>query len=147
VNIGLRAARAEDYAFALALYVETIKPYAVAYVRWVDAEQNARFARLWTPANTRIITADGVDVGWLEASERASEIFLKQMFVAPAYQRHGIGSHLLQWLLDQWAATGKPVVLGVLKNNPARGLYERLGFAVIGETQTKFMMRRESTRS
>jgi len=36
-----------------------------------------------------------------------------------------------------------PIVLGVLKNNPARRFYERLGFTVVGETDMKFMMRRE----
>jgi len=143
-DIGLRAARAEDYAFALGLYVETIKPYTVAYMDWVDEEQNARFARLWTPADTRIITADGVDVGWLEASESGPEVFLKQIYVAPAHQRRGIGSAILRRLLDQWTSTKKPVVLGVLKNNPARRLYERMGFAVTGETEMKFMMRREA---
>ncbi len=78
-KVGLRAAAADDYAFALAIYVETIKPYTVAYM--------------------------------------------------------------------EWAATNKAVVLGVLKNNPARRLYERLGFAVASETDTKFMMRREARPS
>jgi len=141
-TIALRPARPVDYDFALALYVETIKPYTMAYMDWVDAEQVARFAGLWTPADTQIITLDGVDIGWLEASEASSEIFLKQFYVTPAHQRHGVGTEVMQRLLRQWPA-GKPVVLGVLKNNPARRLYERLGFALAGETETKFVMRRE----
>ncbi len=31
--------------------------------------------------------------------------------------------------------------LGVLKNNPARRLYEREGFKVIGENDYKFLMK------
>jgi ribosomal protein S18 acetylase RimI-like enzyme len=46
-------------------------------------------------------------------------------------------------LLAEWEPTRKPVVLGVLKNNPARRLYERLGFLVVGESEMKFMMRHE----
>jgi GNAT superfamily N-acetyltransferase len=140
----LRPAQANDYDFALRLYVETIKPYTVAYMAWVDEVESARFARLWAPADTRIITLDGTDVGWVEASELPAEIFLKQMYVMPGHQRRGIGTQVLRFLLQQWTATGKPVVLGVLKNNPARRLYERSGFTIVGETEMKFMMRREA---
>ncbi len=146
-KVGLRAAAADDYAFALAIYVETIKPYTVAYMEWIDAEQTARFARLWMPAEVRIITADGMDAGWMQASESGPQVVLKQMYLAPRYQRQGIGSQILRLRLDEWAATNKAVVLGVLKNNPARRLYERLGFAVTSETDTKFMMRREARPS
>jgi len=108
-KVGLRAAAADDYAFALAIYVETIKPYTVACMEWIDAEQTARFARLWMPAEVRVITAHGADVGWLQASETGPEIFLKQMYVAPAHQRRGIGSEILRRLLDRWEITKKPV--------------------------------------
>ena len=141
--IRLRPAQADDYDFALGLYVETIKPYTIAYMAWDESVEAARFARLWMPGNTRIITRNGVAIGWLAAIERASDIFLQQLYIAPAYQRRGIGTQVMELLLVQWNTTGKPIVLGVLKNNPARRLYERLGFTVVGETETKFMMRRE----
>jgi GNAT superfamily N-acetyltransferase len=142
-GIDLRPATHDDYPFALDLYVETIKPYTLAYMPWDEAEQAARFKRLWTPADTRIISRDGADVGWIEAAEREGDIFLKQMYVLPAEQRRGIGTQVLGMLFEEWAPTGKPVVLGVLKNNPARRLYERHGFAVMSETDSKFLMRRE----
>ena len=139
----LRPARAEDYGFALALYVETIKPYTVAFMPWIDAVESARFARLWAPADTRIITLDGADIGWVEAADTGAEIFLKQIYLLPARQQLGIGTQIMKLLLKEWELTQRPIVLGVLKNNPARRLYERLGFAVVGETDMKFLMRRE----
>jgi len=66
------------------------------------------------------------------------------MFVVPAQQRRGIGTRVLRMLIDEWTPTGRPVVLGVLKNNPARRLYDRLRFIVTGETEMKFMMRRDT---
>ena len=141
--VALREARAEDYNFALALYTQTIKPYTVAFMPWIDAVEAARFARLWSPTDTRIITLDGADVGWVEAADTGAEIFLKQFYVLPAQQRRGIATQVMGWLLKEWEAAQRPVVLGVLKNNPARRLYERLGFALIGETDMKFLMRRE----
>ena len=141
--VALRPARAEDYNFALALYVETIKPYTVAFMPWVDAVETARFARLWAPADTRVITLDGADVGWVEASDTGAELVLKQFYIAPAQQKRGIGTQVMDLLLKEWQSAGKPIVLNVLKNNPARRLYQRLGFATVGETDMKFLMRRE----
>jgi ribosomal protein S18 acetylase RimI-like enzyme len=142
--IALRPARADDYGFALALYTETVKPYTIAFMPWVETVEAARFARQWAPADTRIITHDNADVGWLEATDTGTEIFLKQFYVAPAWQRRGIGTQIMRVLLKEWQAIDKPIVLGVLKNNPARRLYERLGFATVGETDMKFFMRREA---
>jgi len=142
-SVNLRPARADDYAFALGLYVETIKPYTVEFMAWVDEVENARFARLWTSSDTQMITLDERDVGWLEASDTGPEIFLKQLYVTPALQRRGIGTQVMWLLLEEWQGTRKPILLGVLKNNPARRFYERLGFTVVGETDMKFMMRRE----
>ena len=51
----------------------------------------------------------------------------------PAHQRHGIRSSLLRQIQVAAATRGVPVRLNVLKVNPACALYERLGFAVVGE--------------
>lgn len=141
--IELRPARQNDYRFAISLYFETMKPYASVWMQWVDAEQELRFAHLWRPEDTRIIVLDrGPDVGWLEFSEDAEEMFLKQLYVTPAHQGRGIGSSVMTRLLEEAREARKPIRLSVLKNNPALRLYERLGFAVVGETEFKFLMRR-----
>jgi ribosomal protein S18 acetylase RimI-like enzyme len=49
---------------------------------------------------------------------------------------------VLSRILAAAAAKGKPVELSVLKNNPARRLYDRLGFAVVTEDEMKYYMRR-----
>ena len=43
---------------------------------------------------------------------------------------------------EQADAAHLPLELQVLKVNPAKGLYERLGLAVIDETKTHYLMRR-----
>ena len=141
--VALREACAEDYNFALALYTQTIKPYTIAFMPWIDAVESARFKRLWSLADTRIITLDGAEVGWVEATDTGEELVLKQFYIAPARQKRGIGTQVMDLLLKEWQSAGKPIVLNVLKNNPARRLYQRLGFATVGETDMKFLMRRE----
>jgi ribosomal protein S18 acetylase RimI-like enzyme len=60
----------------------------------------------------------------------------------PAEQLRGIGTYLTRRLCDQADAANLPLELQVLKVNPAKRLYERLGSATIGETDTHYLMRR-----
>jgi ribosomal protein S18 acetylase RimI-like enzyme len=140
--INLRPARADDYTFALNLYLETIKPYASEWFAWVPDEQETQFSDLWRSDDTRIIVLDGKDVGWVEIRRTGDEIFLKQLYVAPAYQGCGIGTHVVLHMLAEWTGIVRSMALFVLKNNPAIRFYRRLGFSAVHETNTKFVMRR-----
>jgi GNAT superfamily N-acetyltransferase len=138
----LRLGMATDYTFALAVYLSTMRPYTEELMVWDEQKQIASFARQWKLEDVRVICADGCDVGWLQAIETPSEIILQQFFVVPEHQRAGIGTEVLASLLAHWKPTAKPIVLTVLKNNPARRLYERFGFFVVGEVGAKVQMRR-----
>ena len=49
----------------------------------------------------------------------------------------------MRLLIEEAASTEKAVALAVVKINPARRLYERLGFRVTHEDQHKLYMRRD----
>ena len=140
-HIDLQQAKAEHYDFALHLYLLTMRPYMQELIVWDEQEQRASFAAQWKREEVRIISVDGKDVGWLQVAELPAEIRLQKFFVSPQYQRSGIGSEVLRNLLATWRSTGKKIVLKVLKNNPARRLYERLGFSVVAEAGVTFRMR------
>ena len=77
------------------------------------------------------------------SEQRDDLVFLGVIEIAPDHQSRGIGTKLVQGLLNEADSRGVPVELQVLKvNHPARRFYERLEFAVIGETQTHYLMRR-----
>jgi ribosomal protein S18 acetylase RimI-like enzyme len=141
MTIDLRPACSDDYDFALRLYVEAIRPLAGAWIKWVEADQEAQFASLWRQDDTRIITLDGQEIGWVEFRSTGDELFLKQLYIAPKHQRQGIGSQIIR-LLNERARTAKSMALFVLKNNPAFRFYERHGFEVVRETHTTLVMRR-----
>lgn len=142
MTIALRPACSDDYAFALTLYVETIKPLASAWMDWIEAVQEVLFASLWRPGDTRIIVLNGQEIGWIELRQTGDEIFLKQLYISPAHQRCGTGSQVMRLLLEKPRGTAKSMALFVLKNNPAFQFYRRHGFDVVRETSTKFVMRR-----
>src|SRR5262249_46849624 len=96
----------------------------------------------WGMAEVSVITLDQADVGWLALQETAGSILLGHFYVEPRFQNRGVGSMILSRLLATAAGKGKPVELSVLKNNPARRLYDRLGFAGVSEDGMRYHMRR-----
>jgi ribosomal protein S18 acetylase RimI-like enzyme len=142
-NITLRPATRDDYDFLWALLVDTLRPYVEATWGWDEAYQRVRFRDHFDPARQHIVLVDRVAVGVFCVEWREDCIFLSNIGIRPAYQGRGIGTRLIQDLLDEGQARGAPVELQVLKVNPARGLYERLGFVVSDESETHWGMRWE----
>lgn len=63
------------------------------------------------------------------------------MAIDPTRQGRGLGTEIVRNLLAEAAAARVPVELQVLKVNPARRLYERLGFTVFAEATIHYRMR------
>jgi len=91
----------------------------------------------------QIITSDGADIGWMPRAHESDALYLGQIYIDAAFQRCGIGTEIINDLIDQATQAGLPVTLGVVKINPALGLCERLGFRITHADDRKFYMRRE----
>jgi GNAT superfamily N-acetyltransferase len=61
---------------------------------------------------------------------------LIQIQLTPSLQGQGFGAQLIQSIISQARQAGASLKLDVLKANPARRLYERLGFTTIAETRS-----------
>jgi GNAT superfamily N-acetyltransferase len=59
----------------------------------------------------------------------------------PEYRRHGLGTALLEAILDEGARRRLPVSIYVERFNPARALYNRLGFQLIEDQDVYLLMR------
>ncbi|MHB8635040.1 MAG: GNAT family N-acetyltransferase [Fimbriimonadaceae bacterium] len=75
---------------------------------------------------------DGQPVGY-EAVHVAEEIHLIDIALKPEYRNQGIGAHRMRHLQALARDCGKSVILSVEVFNPAKRLYERMGFSVIAE--------------
>jgi ribosomal protein S18 acetylase RimI-like enzyme len=138
----LRPASVEDYDFLYALQRATYRDYVIqTWGRWDEAWQQDYFRSHFDPAQEQIIVVDGQDAGALSVDRRPDELFLANIQILPAYQNRGLGTALIRQLLTEAQARGVPLALHVLRVNPARWLYERLGFRVVEETPTHFVMR------
>jgi ribosomal protein S18 acetylase RimI-like enzyme len=76
-----------------------------------------------------------VAAGLLLLRTEPSELFLGRVYLVPEYQNSGIGTHLLRQLMIRAEREQKPLRLRVLVNNPARRLYERVGFRLTHSTE------------
>lgn len=82
---------------------------------------------------------------WL-VERRPSELFLARVMLHPDWQGRGIASALIRELQDEARAASLPLALQVWEENPARTLYERLGFRVSGAVEFRVQMRWEPSQ-
>jgi ribosomal protein S18 acetylase RimI-like enzyme len=137
-----RPATWQDSAFAYALHRSVLRQYVeLSYGPWDEMWQQRYFEQHFQPEQCQVVTSDGEDVGMACVLVGGNEIQVRTLEVLPEHQRKGIGTFVLQSIRREASATGKDVTLQVLKVNPARRLYERLGFTLIGETEKHYLMR------
>jgi GNAT superfamily N-acetyltransferase len=141
-EIILRPAQPRDFAFCERVYFDEMG-WIIEALKLDLARHRDGFTRQWQCAEVRIISTEIGHVGWLQTAPADEAIFLAQLYLEGRFQRQGIGSRVMRLLIEEAASTEKAVALAVVKINPARRLYERLGFRVTHEDQHKLYMRRD----
>jgi ribosomal protein S18 acetylase RimI-like enzyme len=136
----LRQATAGDFEFLFELRRATLREYVEAIWGWDDADQLERFRTRFEPARIDIVVADGRDAGYLQLTWWPEHAYVDALFIRPEFQRRGLGTAILHDIQRQASARGLPVRLQVLVTNPARHLYERLGFRTVEEGPTHVAM-------
>jgi len=81
-----------------------------------------------------IIELDGVAVGCVATDWKGDHLFIDKLYIAPSFQRNGIGASVLGTIVSQAAKRGVPTMLSVLTTNPADWFYRREGFELMSET-------------
>jgi ribosomal protein S18 acetylase RimI-like enzyme len=139
--IGYRPAMESDIDFLFALHIATMKEYVDKTWGWEDDFQESLFRRNYVPSGIQIVTYLGRDMGMLSMEERDADIFLRAIEIHPEYQGKGIATAIVNRIIADGVQKMKPVFLRVLRVNPAKRLYDRLGFSVVEETATHFYMK------
>jgi GNAT superfamily N-acetyltransferase len=140
-QIDFRPAVENDIDFLYTLHVATMKEYVDKIWGWDDAFQESNFRKNYVPAEIQIVMLDGEEIGMISLEHKVDEIFLRIIEIRPGYQRQGLGTAIIHTIINDATRQKKPVSLRVLKANPAKRLYERLGFRTIEETLTHYIMK------
>lgn len=131
----------EDEPALLAIHAST-RAHEMALVDWTDAQKDA-FLRMQFDAQLRhyratcpgaafqVIECDGEVVGRYYVHVSDSDVRVIDISLLPHVRGRGIATMLLSRTIAEAGARGCRVSLHVEIENPARRLYERLGFRAV----------------
>lgn len=139
----LRPERDEDIPFLMTLYAST-RDAELAPVPW-SAEQKAAFVvhqfdaqrhhyRTFFPSTAfDVLESGGVPFGRLYVDVRVTHVHVIDIALVPQARGKGLGTALMTALQDYARDLGMGLDLFVEAYNPARRLYQRLGFFDIAD--------------
>jgi ribosomal protein S18 acetylase RimI-like enzyme len=142
----LRPAKPRDYLLAASLYLDGAESYLSKIGRWNGLRSKSRFRRGYKQAQTQVICVGDQPIGWMQVAEFVGRLHLHQLHLSAEFRGRGIGTRLLEDLLQRADSIGKPVTLEVMHGNRARRLYLRLGFKPTGRDPDKIQMIRRPAR-
>jgi ribosomal protein S18 acetylase RimI-like enzyme len=141
--LGLRPATPADKAFLCSLFAST-RTDELALMDWDERQKQAliamqfhaqsqQYVMNYPAADNSIILWDEVPIGRLLIDRGEHEFTLVDIALLPNHRSAGIGTQLLEDLLLEATAARKPVRLNVWHSNPARNLYQRMGFSAAND--------------
>jgi ribosomal protein S18 acetylase RimI-like enzyme len=151
LGLSVRPVLPGDSAFIASLYAALRAPEFSA-LGWPEAmlrqfleqqeqAQRHHYSAAFPGADWLIVERQGRSVGRFYIQLSSLAFRLIDISLMPDEQRKGIGSALIRDLLDYAAESGRPVDLQVARLNPARALYERLGFVASCDGSGHYQMR------
>ena len=109
---------------------------------WDEAWQRKDFDRRFNEYMVSIIEFEGQTAGGLLLEWKPDSLYIHEIQLLPEYQGRGIGTAVLQRVIEQGASRKLAITLSVVPANPrAQSLYERLGFEITGVESPFIRMR------
>jgi len=105
---------------------------------WSDTEERNKATDELNHA--RIVMLGKKEIGVIKIIPGEQEFHLHQMQILPEFQKKGIGETLVRELIILSEKTFIPITLYVIKNTPAKRLYDRSGFTVTDEYKHHYKM-------
>ena len=156
-HLKLRPAASQDGPFLLSLFASTRadelalidgdEKQKEAFLTLQFNAQSWQYDTSYPKANHSIVLWDDVPIGRLLLNKGESEYTLIDIALLRAHRGAGIGTSLLRSLLFEAAEAAKPVRLSVWHSNPAKRLYERMGFLAENESGVYCEMRWNPTQT
>ncbi len=134
----LRGETAADEAFLERLYISVRweelaqAPWAeeqkIAFLRWQFSLQRTHYAKFYAATDFGILDHHGEPAGRLYLHRGKREVRIVDISFLPDHRGRGVGGKLLAAVFAEAAVDGRSVTIHVEHFNPARRLYERMGF-------------------
>jgi ribosomal protein S18 acetylase RimI-like enzyme len=148
VRYELRPVRPDDTETLFTLHRAAMRDYVEsAYGPWDDAVQRG-FLHRWLDddSDPLVIQVDGDIVGVVDYVNHDDSVYIGRIEIDPSMQGRGLGTAVLSDIIAEADRSGEDVTLEVIDVNPARRLYERLGFVETATVGRKIHLRRPASR-
>ena len=139
-GLSLRHAGTADAALIAAIYAATRAEelrqvgWSVeqkkAFTDWQSQQQELHYATHY-PECERLVVARGQPIGRIYVDTTRLEVRLMDVTLLPEHRNQGVGSALMAAFLGYADGLRRPSSLHVEPFNPARRMYERLGYGVV----------------
>ncbi|MGO1296340.1 MAG: GNAT family N-acetyltransferase [Vibrio sp.] len=128
----------KDKQFARMLTRTNMQTYYEQYgIQWEDA----MFDASWQNFDNFEIHLEGKCVGIVRFSDDDEAIYIRDLQISEHYQNQGVGSATIEFAKRYCQQAAKSELrLRVFANNPAKALYERVGFVVVGRDDSLVRM-------
>jgi GNAT superfamily N-acetyltransferase len=113
--------------------------------RFIEFQFNAQhlhYSQAYKDAEFNLILLDDKPVGRLYIWRTETQIRIMDIALLPDFQGKGVGTKILQSIIQESEKSGKKVTIHVEYFNPALRLYERLGFKKVDDSGIYFYMER-----
>jgi ribosomal protein S18 acetylase RimI-like enzyme len=137
-----RPASSSDAVFLDRTFLATLRE-AITSARggWDEVRERSQFRAQLELGHTEIVQLNGIDVGFVMVTPFADRLELHTLCLIPQYQSKGIGREVTSRILRDAGTRNLDVVVSVLKVNVrARSFYERLGFALVDESEHHYRL-------
>lgn len=113
--------------------------------RFIEFQFNAQhsyYLQTYKNAEFNLIILDDKPAGRIYLWRTETQIRIMDIALLPDFQGKGVGTRILQTILQESEISGKKVSIHVEYFNPALRLYERLGFQKVDDSGIYFYMER-----
>jgi len=151
--ISYRPFTPEDLPFVAELYASTRReelavtgwPIEVqeAFLAQQHEAQHSHYSIYYADAEWLIVEREGQVIGRLYLNETDDDLCIVDISLLPQFRARGLGGAIMRDILELARERSKSVSIHVEKNNPARRLYDRLGFVAVADRGVYDLMRAE----
>jgi len=140
ITLSYRKAAIDDLQFLLELrkltMVEHLESSGIFHSEKQHLERVKEFFN-----DSQIILLNDKPIGLLKLAVFSDRLHIRQFQIMPKAQGRGIGKQVLKDVIKRATQWQLSISLSVLLTNPAKELYLRVGFLVVGENELEYQMR------
>ena len=128
-----------EYLYSLCK--STMENYVIqAWGAWVEDLARRGLEQALNSEEFSAIIYEGERIGAVSILRHDTHYQLEELYISGQYQNRGIGAKIVRDLIAIAKQEGKPIRLRVLTSNPAKSLYDRLGFVVTKTEPERYFM-------